>query len=415
MAKITKRIVDGLKPGDLVWDEEVKGFGVRCQKSAKAYVLKFRHGSRQRWVTIGKHGSPWSPKMARDEALRLLGMVAGGADPAKARDALKDRPTVKMLCDRFIEEYSVEHKKPLSQINDKANVTNHVVPILGQIYVADVTRADIDRFKRAVKDGKTAKNEMIGPRRRVIVRGGPGSANKCLALLSKMFNMAELWGWRPDGSNPCRHVEKYPGKTYERFLSEKELGGLSEVLTELERDGTDYSYAVAAIRLLIFTGARLGEILTLEWSHVDFDRAMLLLPNSKTGKKAVFLSAPALEILSAIPRMTNNPFVICGDVQGAHLVNLQKPWTRIRKKAGLENFRIHDHRHSFASVGAAGGLSLPMIGRLLGHTQPATTNRYAHLAADPVKAANEAIGERIAAIMKGNTSGADIVALRRNR
>jgi len=404
MAKITKRTVDALKPGELIWDSEIKGFGVRCQKKAKSYVLKFRHGGRQRWVTIGKHGSPWTPERARQETLRLLGQVADGVDPAATRDSMKGRPTVEMLCERFLEEYAAEHKKPSSQVNDWANSQNHIIPLLGKLLLAEVTRADIDRFKRAVKDGKTAKDLKMGPRRRVIVTGGPGVANKCLALLSKMFNMAERWGLRPDASNPCRHVEKYTGKAHERFLSEMELSRLSEVLTASENDGSVSPYAIAALRLLIFTGARLSEILNLEWSQVDFQHAMLLLPDSKTGKKVVFLSAPALEILSAIPRMENNPYVICGAVEGSHLVNLQKPWTHIRKTAGLEGVRIHDLRHSFASIGAAGGLSLPMIGKLLGHTQAATTQRYAHLASDPLKAANEAIGQRIATAMKGEGS-----------
>ena len=153
----------------------------------------------------------------------------------------------------------------------------------------------------------------------------------------------------------------------------------------------------------MFTGARLSEILNLRWDQVDFERALLLLSDSKTGAKPIFLSAPALEVLASVPRIEGNAHVICGGKQGASMVNLQKPWRRIRKLAGLDEVRLHDLRHSFASVAAAGGSSLPMIGRLLGHTQAATTQRYAHLAADSVKAANDAIGERIAATMKGSS------------
>lgn len=416
MAKITKRTVDALKPGELAWDSDIRGFGVRCQRKAKTYVLKFRHGGRQRWITIGKHGSPWTPDRARQEALRLLGSIADGVDPAEMRDSMKGRPTVQMLCERFLEEYAVEHKKPLSQANDRANSRNHIVPLLGKLFVADVTRADIDRFKRAVKDGKTAKDVKIGPRRRVIVTGGPGVANKSLALLSKMFNVAERWGLRPDGSNPCRHVQKYRGNAYERFLSEEEFGRLGDVLKAAENDGSESPYAIAALRLLIFTGARLSEILNLEWSQVDFDRAMLLLPDSKTDKKAIYLSAPALEILSAVPRMANNPYVICGGVEGRHLVNLQKPWSHIRKKAGLEDVRIHDLRHTFASVGAAGGLSLLEIGKLLGHNQAATTLRYTHVYANPLKARNEAVGQAISAMIDGDRKGpAEVISIEKRR
>ena len=407
MAKITKRTVDALKPGEIAWDSEIKGFGVRCQRKTKTYVLKFRAGNRQRWLTIGRHGSPWTLDKARVETKHLIGMVADGKDPATVRDTLKGQPSVKDLCKRFLENYAAEHKRPSSLYNDQANIQNHVVPLLGKFHVADVTRVDIDRFKRAVKDGKTAKDVKIGPRRRVIVTGGPGAANKCLALLSKMFNMAERWDLRPDGTNPCRHVEKYRSQLHERFLSEKELARLAEVLATNKGDGAETPFVLAAICLLVFTGARMGEILSLKWAHVDFDHAMLFLSESKTGKKVIYLSAPALEVLANIPRIESNPFVICGEKDGAHLVNLQKPWTRIRKQAGLGDVRIHDLRHSFASIAASSGLSLPVIGKLLGHTQAATTERYAHLAADPLQAANEAIGQHIAAIIRGE--GAEVV------
>ena len=164
-----------------------------------------------------------------------------------------------------------------------------------------------------------------GPRARSSVRGGPGAANRCLALFSKMFSLAERWGWRPEGSNPCRHVDKYRENRRERFLSEAELARLGDALTEAEREGTETPHAIAAIRLLMFTGARLGEILGLRWEHVDTERAMLLLPDSKTGAKAVYLSAPALETLATVPRLKDNPYVIAGWREGAALVNLQKP------------------------------------------------------------------------------------------
>jgi integrase len=380
MGKITKRTVDALKPGEVAWDGELTGFGIRCQRKHKVYVLKYRISGKQRWLSIGKHGAPWTPEKARKEAQRLLGLVAGGADPAKDRDAGKNKPTVAELCKRYMEDYAEEHKKPSSIRMDRKNIENHVLPLLGREFVADVTRVDIDRFKRAVKDGKTARNRKPGQQGGATVTGGTGVANRCLALVSKMFNLAERWELRPDNSNPCRHVDRYREGRRERYLSEVELATLADVLNNSEKDGSETPHVMAAIRLLVFTGARLGEILSLEWKHVDFDRALLLLPDSKTGKKAVFLSAPALDVLSKIPRFENNPFVVCGGKDGTALVNLQKPWGRIRKRAGLEDVRLHDLRHSFASVAASGGLSLPMIGRLLGHTQAATTERYAHLA-----------------------------------
>ena len=412
MARITKRTVDAAKPGPVIWDDDLPGFGIRCQRKAVSYVLKYRFRGKQRWFTIGRHGAPWTPGKARTEAQRLLGLVADGIDPAKNREAEKNQPTMADLCTRFLDDYAEPHKKPSSVRMDRKNIENHVVPLLGKEFVIDVTRADIDRFKRAVRDGKTARKRKPEQQGGPLVTGGPGVANRCLALVSKMFNLAERWDLRPQNSNPCRHVDRYPEGSRERFLSEKELATLADVLTGAERDGSENPYTIAALRLLIFTGARLGEILNLEWAHVDIERAMLLLPDSKTGKKAVYLSAPALDVLANIPRIEGNPFVICGNIRGRALVNMQKPWGRIRKQAGLDGVRLHDLRHSFASVAASGGLSLPMIGKLLGHTQAATTERYAHLAADPVRAANEAIGQRISAVMKGDTGdGAEVIEL----
>jgi integrase len=231
-----------------------------------------------------------------------------------------------------------------------------------------------------------------------------------------MFNLAEKWGERPDGSNPCRHVEKYPEHKRERFLSEVELAQLGDALAKAEQDRSESPFVVAAIRLLVFTGARRNEILTLKWEHVDFERACFRLPDSKTGAKTVHLNAPTLELLSELPRIAGNPYVIPGERPGAHLVNIEKPWRRIRAQAGLDGLRLHDLRHSFASFGAGAGLSLPIIGALLGHTQAATTARYAHLAADPLKQASERVGREIAAAMKGRgKDGAQVVVLKRTR
>lgn len=228
------------------------------------------------------------------------------------------------------------------------------------------------------------------------MRTTPGAANRTLALLSKMFNLAEKWGLRPDGSNPCRHVERYRERKLERFLSNAELARLGAVLNEAERTRTESPSAIAAVRLLLFTGCRLSEILTLCWQHVDLEQGVLRLPESKTGAKVVYLPPAALEVLQGIDRVEGNSYVVVGAKPGAHLVNLTKPWHRIRAKAGLDDVRIHDLRHSFASMAAAGGLSLPIIGALLGHTQAATTQRYAHLAANPLKQASELTGKRIA-------------------
>jgi len=243
------------------------------------------------------------------------------------------------------------------------------------------------------------------------LRETPYQANLALALLSKMFNLAERWGLRPDGSNPGRHVERFKEHKRERFLSTAELACLGKVLTEAERYEVEPPGAIAAIRLLLFTGCRLSEILTLRWQEVDFERACLRLADSKTGAKVVHLNGPALEVLAGLEREEGNPYVILGGKPGAYLNDLEAPWQRIREGAGLPDVRLHDLRHSFASVGAGARLGLIMIGKLLGHTQAATTARYSHLDADPVKQASEVIGQRIAAALKGDR--AKVVELRR--
>ena len=233
-------------------------------------------------------------------------------------------------------------------------------------------------------------------------------------MLSKFFNWAEKHGLRPDGSNPCRHVEKYREGRRERFLSQVELGRLGDALREAEQDKSCSPWVVAAVRLLTLTGARLNEILTLRWEHVSEEHESLFLPDSKTGRKAIHLSPPALALLQAIPRLEGNPYVICGERPGRHLVNIEKPWRRIRAAAKLDDVRLHDLRHSFASVAASGGQSLIVIGKMLGHSQPATTARYAHLADDPVKAASDAVGRHIASAMDSGTSG-EVVDLAKSR
>ncbi|MBM3492607.1 MAG: DUF4102 domain-containing protein [Alphaproteobacteria bacterium] len=445
-----------MQPSETLWDADVSGFGCRRQAGSRVYVLKYRKGGRQRWLTVGKHGSPWTVETARREAKRLLGLVAGGADPAAFKAAERTAPTVADLCERFLGDYAREHKRPSSVATDERNIRNHVIPLLEHLAVAAVSVADIDRFKRAVRDGRSTAKRERGPRGAPPVKGGPGVTNRCLALLSKMLNLAERWGWRPGSSNPTRHIERYAERKIERFFSGAELAALGAAFTETERHNTENPFAIAAIRLLVLTGARLGEVLSVRWEYVNLADAAMRLPTSKTGAKSIYLSPPALEVLTSLPRLDGNPFVIAGNREGTHLVNLQKTWRRLCRVAtvklwlrdaaspagrlatrlalelgreptyaecvsaadfplpvGLTDARIHDLRHSHASVGAAAGLSLPVIGALLGHSQPATTARYAHLAADPLRAASDLIASRIAAAMQGKPADAgNVVALK---
>jgi integrase len=384
--KITKRAVDQLSPASrhlILWDREIRGFGIRCRPSgAKHYVLKMRVGGRQRWLTIGRHGSPWTPDSARREALRLLGLKATGHDPASERDRQKGAITIADLGKRFLQEYVPQHCKPRTAYEYQRAVELFINPALGRHRINDVQRADVGRFHHDLRDR-------------------PYQANRALGVLSKMMNIAEEWGLRIDGSNPCRHVKKYRELKRERYLTKEELRRLGVVLTQAQTNSTESPFAIAALGLLVLTGARLSEILTLRWDNVDLENGLLRLPDSKTGAKLIYLNAAAIRLLRGIPRMKDNAYVIAGGRPGAHLVELQKPWRRIRAKANLADVRIHDLRHSFASVAAGTGMSLPMIGKLLGHNQPATTARYAHLALDPIRTASNLIGAELAAALHG--------------
>jgi integrase len=212
-----------------------------------------------------------------------------------------------------------------------------------------------------------------------------------------MFNLAEVWGLRPDGSNPCRHVPKYREHKRERYLSQVELQRLGQVLSEAEQDGSETQHIIAAFRLLILTGCRLGEIQTLQWGFIT-DQGMEL-PDTKTGARRIPLPSAARAVLSALPRVDDNPYVIIGKVLGKHATDFQHPWRRIRERGGLSGVRIHDLRHTYASNAVSSGMPIQMVGRLLGHTQIQTTMRYAHLADDPVKQAAEENAERLSALV----------------
>ena len=397
MPNLTKRYVDSLKPGqkDLVsWDSGLKGFGIRVKPSGvKSYMVQYRNAAgRSRRLTIGKHG-PLTPYDARKLAKGKLGQVDKGRDPTEeARQTMK-APTVSQLAQRYVEQHAVPKKKPRSVAEDKHLLRRFLLPKFGRRKLAAVTRADVQSLHHSLS-------------------ATPYQANRALALFSKMFNLAERWGLRPDNSNPCRHVERYREKRRERFLSNDELARLGQALAEAEANATEPLSAIAAVRLLILTGCRLQEVLGLRWDQVDYERRQLRFEESKTGQKTVALGAAALELLCGLPHLEGNPYVIPGKKNGAHFVGMPKVWQRIRERANLEGVRLHDLRHSFASVGAGAGLSLPIIGKLLGHTQAATTQRYAHLAADPVRQAADRISGEIAAAMSGKPKG-EVAPIRR--
>ena len=380
--RITKRSVDAIKAGGtdtVYWDGELTGFGLRVRRSGrKSYVVQTRIAGKLCWFTIGPHG-PLNPDQARARALEILASAKKGIDPRDADARREAEPSMADLGRRFLEEYVPVHCKPSTREEYSRSVRLFVDPVIGELRVPEVQRKDIAALHHGLRDK-------------------PYQANRTLGVLSKMFSLAEVWGWRPDGSNPCRHVKRYKEHKRERFLSPEETERLGQVLRDVEEEMPS---AVAAFRLLLLTGCRMSEIRDLRWEYVKDD--CIELPNAKTGGRVVPLGPEARAVLSAIPRDEDNPWVIAGRLPDSHLTDLQRPWRRIRKQAGLEGVRIHDLRHSFASRALALGESLTMIGKLLGHTQVQTTARYAHLARDSIQTA----AARITGSIGGNLLGGD--------
>ncbi|MBL0914219.1 MAG: tyrosine-type recombinase/integrase [Sphingopyxis sp.] len=374
MPKFTKRSIEALdirKSDYFVWDSDLPGFGVRVLPSGrKKFVLQYRHGKISRRMGIGQFGAI-TVDQARGLALQGLAKLRQDIDPLAEVRERRTAITVKELSERFDAEHIAVHLKATTAKEYRRNLKLFILPAIGSKRILDVTRADIAKFHHDSRDR-------------------PYQANRNIEIISKMFNLAELWGLRPDGTNPRRHIKKYPEKKRERFFSEGELGAIGRVLDEMEAERIELPSAIAAVRLLLFTGCRLREVMTLKWSYVDVDRSALHLPDSKTGAKIVSLGAAAVDVLDKLERVSDNPYVIVGRIPGQHLTDLQPFWQRVRARAGLKDARIHDIRHTFASVAVSNGMSLPIIGKLLGHTQVQTTARYAHLARDPqIEAAND--------------------------
>lgn len=403
--KLTKSSIDAAKPKEtdyFIWDSDLKGFGIKIAKGGrKSYVCKYRVGNGRtaptRRMTIGAHGSPWTVDQARVEARKLLGRAANGEDPAKEKQEEKKQITVAQLCDLYLEN-GVGTKKASTIATDRGRIERHIKPLLGKKKVPEVTRADIKRFLQDVANGKTSLDQKTGLRGRAIVKGGKGTATRTVGLLGGIFSYAFDLGLME--TNPVRGVKRFADKKGHRYLSQQELVALGQALANGEERGLN-PQALNILQLLIFTGARKGEIETLRWDAVDFEGGYLRLADSKTGQKAIPLNAGALEILSKLPRLEGSPFVFPAHRSDGHYEGTPKVWRIIRSMAGLDDVRLHDLRHSFASIAVSGGASLPIIGALLGHTDSATTQRYTHLHDDPLKAAAEAVGGKIASAMGG--------------
>ncbi|WP_065383204.1 site-specific integrase [Hyphomonas sp. ND6WE1B] len=408
--RLSLATVKAAKPEDkdyFLWDGELKGFGLKvCKGGRKVYVCKYRAGSGRsapsRRMTIGAHGSPWTPDAARKEAARLLGRVAQGEDPAREKQDAKAVISVAELCDRYLKA-GVATKKASTLATDRGRIERHIKPLLGKMRITDVTRADVAQFLQDVAAGKTAVDLKTRKRGRAIVKGGKGTATRTVGLLGGIFTYAIDAGWLKE--NPVRGVKRFRDRRNERFLDADELTRLGEALAKAEAEGEN-PYALAIIRLLLLTGARKGEIERLKWSEVDRQFQYLRLGDSKTGQKLIVLNQASLSVLEQVPRMKGTEFVFPASRSDGWYEGTPKVWARIRQTVGLKDVRLHDLRHSFASAAASGGVSLQLIGALLGHKDGATTARYAHLGEDPIRNTSNLVSLSILnALRSGETGG----------
>jgi integrase len=403
--KLIKRTVDNAVPREVryfVWDSELKGFALRVAPTGtKTYIVRYRPrglGAKapKRFVVLGRHG-PLTPDEARARARALLGAVAAGQDPAKAPPPAPEAMTVAGLIDLFLDEHVRAKRKSGTASGYAIALNNYVRVHFGQKSVFDLSASDLGRLHHLSRDR-------------------PYQANRMLAVVASMYGFAAKRELVPRGTNPAEGIERYRESSRERYLSMEELSRLGETLRLAETTGLPWRTAadkpaskhlpsaerqttllspevVLAFRLLLLTGARLREILHLEWRHVDLERGLLLLPDSKTGRKTIVLSSLVVGLLRDAARQ--GEYVIPGASAEHPRSDLKKPWLAIQRHAGLQGVRLHDLRHTFASVGAGASLGLPVVGKLLGHSQPATTARYAHLDADPLRRATNVIGEAL--------------------
>lgn len=381
--KLTKTVIDhatyeGDGQGnewDVRWDTVIPGFGVRVYPSGrKAFILRFRVNGRKRLLTIGTYG-PMTLEEARTQARKRVGEVADGGDPVEQRKKARQGETVKALCDAYLERHASRKK---SAKDDRRRIDQHILPLWSNRKADNITRVDV-----------AALHTKIGQK-------APYEANRTIALLSKMFELGRRWGFVPaNAANPARGIDKFREQKRDRWVTPEELPRLAEAIAH---DAN--LYVRAAIWLYLLTGVRKTELLKARWDDVDFIRCQLRLSETKAGRiHYVPLSPPAVTLLQTLPRQKDNPYLLPSTkMPGYHLVNIEKPWRRVRKAAEVEDVRLHDLRRTVGSWLAQAGNSLPLIGRVLNHSNPSTTAIYARLGDDPARQALAEHAERITAI-----------------
>ena len=382
---LTNRAVAALKvERDMVyWDRDLPGFGIRVYPGrGKVYIAQAREPDKTtKRVTVGRH-DVLNADQARQRAAFIIARIRAGEDPVPLPLAarLNGSPTVADLAERYLEEHAAVRIKPTTRLRVRGMLDNHILPTLGRLPLEAVEPSHVVEFHQNLFDR-------------------PVTANRCVKVLSHMYRLGEGWGLVPEGFNPCRSVEKYPERSRERFLTDAEFTRLGRVLDEAVDSGAAPLNAVTAIRLLMLTGCRKSEILTLRWSDVDLDDGELQLSDTKTGPRAVQLAPTAVALLEALPRRKDSPWVFPGNDRNGRYSGggLDRAWRTVRAAVGLEDVRLHDLRHSFASRALALGETLPVIGKLLGHSDIETTARYAHLAQDSLHETAERVAKSIAA------------------
>ena len=382
--KLTKAKVDAAAAtGQLyfMWDSELSGFALQVTPAgAKSFVVKYRIGGESRRKVIGKYGPAFPVEVARKVAMEELGKVkVEGVDVAKVAAELRTEAPLKDAMRRWLVDHVMAKRKPRTAAEYTRLVEKHILPTLGGKKLSQIVVQDVE-----------ALHARIG-------RDHKRNANHILAVLSSFYGWhAKTTRTKLAHGDPTKGIEKFEEKGRERFLSNDEFTRIGAAL----QGATNYSaFARSAIILLILTGGRKQEILKLEWQHVDLERGILFLSDSKTGAKPIVLSGTAIDILNRLPRVEGNPYVFPGGIEGQQYKQLQKVWAGVRKAAGVDNVRLHDLRHSFASVAVAANHSLPIIGKQLGHASVKTTERYAHLATDPVRAMTDDVGERVGKLL----------------
>lgn len=444
--KLTKTVAEGLLPEAkpyVAWCGELRGFGIAVRPTGvKTFIAQYDIGGRSgstRRATIGRleKGSKWTADLARDVARDILHDAKKGVDHVEAKAKKKAELTVAKLCDEYLRE-GCDHKKASTIAMDKGRIERHIKPHdIARMKISDVRDLHIERLKKAIAKPKKVQRENS---EKMMEIGGKGTATRTIRMLGGVFSYAVKCKYLKE--NPRKGVELYKDNKNERFLSDDEIQRLGDVLREAEtiglpwmpKDGPNAKHvpkiaatarevisphAIAAIRLLMLTGCRLREILNLQWAHVDMERGILNLPTSKTGAKKVLIGAAALKVLAELPRVKDNPYVIVGETKDKPRSDLKRPWKRITDHAGLnvdaegnpQALRLHDLRHSFASMGVASNLGLSIVGKLLGHASTSTTQRYAHIGESAERRALNEIENKIAAAA-GMIATAEVMPLK---